>query len=50
MEINEYDLLDQTNLVQYDKLREHDEDKLIVENHWFCFLVHYDEKKLSKQV
>jgi hypothetical protein len=47
MEINEYDLQHQTNLVQYDKLHEHDEDKMIVldQDPYFqmYFLVYYDE-------
>jgi len=54
MEINVYDLQHQTNLVQYDKLHEHDEDKLI-EMHQYSyfqmnFLVYYDVNKLLKQV
>ncbi len=53
MEINEHDLLHQTNLVQYEKLLEHDEDKLIQINHYSYhpkeYLVYYDEDMLSKQ-
>lgn len=47
MEINEYDLRHQTNLVQYEMLHVHDEDKQIQQNqHLYCL---DDENMLPKQ-
>jgi hypothetical protein len=40
MKINEHDLQYQTNLVQYDKLHEHDEDMVIVKNQYFAPQMH----------
>jgi hypothetical protein len=53
MEINEHDRQHQTSLVQYDKLHEHDEDKLFEENQDSCFpmdyLHYFEENKPQKQ-
>jgi hypothetical protein len=49
MEINVYDHQHQTNLVQYDKLHVHVEDKLIDSYFQMNVLVYYDVNKLLKQ-
>jgi hypothetical protein len=53
MEINVYDHQHQTNLVQYDKLHEHNEDKLMKMYQYSYFQIHfhlyYDVYKLLNQ-